>query len=99
MTLRPIRPTARCEAHGAANLGPAESFVHALGSAPEARLRLEVLKMHHFMIEDYPKKVRGWEGGRAGGGIVRGREKERPRWPEGIEAGLARLTVPLGELH
>ena len=48
----------RCETHGSANLGPAESFVLALGSTPDAKLRLEVLKMHHFMMEDFPKKVR-----------------------------------------
>jgi hypothetical protein len=38
-------------------LGPAESYVHVLGSMPDAKLRLEVLRMHHYMIEDYPKKV------------------------------------------
>ena len=56
----------RCETHGSANLGPAESFVLALGSTPDAKLRLEVLKMHHFMMEDFPKKVR-WTGDREGG--------------------------------
>ena len=36
----------------------AESFVHVLGSTPDARLRLDVLRLHHYFEEDLPKKVR-----------------------------------------
>lgn len=42
---------------GVQGLGPAEAFVHALGSAPDVKVRLDVLKTHHYMAEDAPKKL------------------------------------------
>ncbi len=39
-----------------------ESFVHVLGSMPDTRLRLDVLRLHHYFEEDLPKKVSAWAG-------------------------------------
>ncbi|GAX75814.1 hypothetical protein CEUSTIGMA_g3257.t1 [Chlamydomonas eustigma] len=47
----------RSDNYGASNLGPAETYVYVLGSLPDCKLRLELLKMHHYMIEDFPKKL------------------------------------------
>ena len=35
----------------------AESFVYALGSVPDVKLRLDVLKLHHTFHDELPKKV------------------------------------------
>eukprot|EP00798_Chlamydomonas_sp_ICE-L_P023234 gene23234-30457_t len=42
-------------------LGTAEAFVYALVSLPDVRLRLDVLRLHHFFEEDLPKKSKPWK--------------------------------------
>lgn len=44
--------------HDLKMLGAAETFVHVLGSMPDTRLRLDVLRLYHYFEEDMPKKVR-----------------------------------------
>ncbi len=42
--------------HPSELLAPAEEFVYVLGSVPDCKMRLEVLKIHYCMVEDLPKK-------------------------------------------
>lgn len=39
-------------------LGPAETFVYVLGEDPGMRQRLEVLRLHHYFLEELPRRLR-----------------------------------------